>query len=93
MDKVIKLQGNGQCSCKGCKNKKGFNRHWTSMCYEVNDEVYCSSCLKELFKVFKCSKCKKMFILDYPQVPWREYGEILCEDCFNWTINDDIWVL
>ena len=90
MNEVKKLQGNGQCSCKGCKDKKGFNVQWVSMCYEVDNEVYCSSCLRELFKVFECAKCKKKFTIEYPQVPYSEYGEILCEDCFNWSINDYI---
>lgn len=52
MNKInyIKLEGNGQCSCKRCEEKRGWNRHWTNMCFKIEgfDGVYCSECLKEI---------------------------------------------
>ena len=46
--KVFKLHGDGQCSCAGCEEKKGFNRIWTEFCYEYKGKVYCVDCLKEV---------------------------------------------
>lgn len=44
---VNRLIGEGQCSCHGCEAKRGWNRHWTSFCYEWNGNVYCKECLGE----------------------------------------------
>lgn len=43
-----KLTGDGQCSCYGCEQKQGFNRHWTNSCYRYKGLIYCSECLKEV---------------------------------------------
>ena len=44
------LSGDGQCSCYGCEQKIGFNRHWTTGCYQYKGHVYCSSCIEEVLK-------------------------------------------
>ena len=46
----VRLEGNGQCSCKRCEEKRGWNRHWTCMCYKIEglEGVYCGECLTEL---------------------------------------------
>ena len=43
-----KLNGHGQCSCYGCEQKIGFNRHWTVFCYRYKGHIYCGDCLKEV---------------------------------------------
>lgn len=47
---IIKLDGDGQCSCYCCEQKHGWNRQWTCMCYEHEGHVYCYECLKELLE-------------------------------------------
>lgn len=46
--RVNKLDGDGMCSCRGCEQKNGWNRIWTSWCYEYKGDIYCYSCLKEV---------------------------------------------
>jgi len=48
--KVIKLDGEGQCSCYGCEQKRGWNRMWTCFCYRYEGHVYCYDCLKEILE-------------------------------------------
>ena len=45
---IEKLRGNGQCECYGCKQKKGWNRVWTSLCYRYKGKIYCSKCIEEI---------------------------------------------
>lgn len=52
--KVIKLHGNGMCSCYGCEQKKGWNRQWTDWCYKYKGHVYCYECLMEVLKDDSC---------------------------------------
>ena len=47
-NEIIKLEGNGQCQCQGCFEKKGWNRIWTSFCFKYKDKIYCSDCMKEI---------------------------------------------
>lgn len=49
-DNIIKLDGHGQCECAGCREKIGWNRHWTSMCFEYKGKVYCSDCMAEIIE-------------------------------------------
>ena len=48
--KVFDLDGDGQCSCYGCEQKTGWNRIWTSFCYEYKGHIYCRKCLMELLE-------------------------------------------
>lgn len=47
---VMKLHGNGLCSCDGCEQKRGWNRIWTDWCYEYKGHIYCYECLVEILK-------------------------------------------
>ena len=49
-DEVIKLKGDGMCECVGCREKQGWNRCWTSMCYKYKGKVYCGDCMAEIIK-------------------------------------------
>ena len=46
--KVNKLYGEGMCSCRGCEQKTGWNRIWTSWCYEYKGDIYCYRCIREI---------------------------------------------
>ncbi len=48
--KVMKLHGEGQCSCYGCEQKTGWNRIWTDFCYEYKGHIYCFQCIEEVLK-------------------------------------------
>lgn len=63
MLKYHHLYGDGQCECARCKQLKGFNRHWTSMCYEIEglDGCYCWECLAALLEEDEHGK-EKTFI-------------------------------
>lgn len=45
---IIKLEGYGQCECAGCREKSGWNRCWTAMCYKYKGKIYCRDCMKEI---------------------------------------------
>lgn len=40
--------GNGQCSCKDCN--PGWNRHWTELCYKLNENDDFVLCYNHLIK-------------------------------------------
>lgn len=47
--------GEGQCVCKEC-SKDGFNRHWTSFCYKLNENDDYVLCRKHLVEKLKEEK-------------------------------------
>lgn len=47
---VYKLDGNGQCSCARCEATRGWNRYWTSMCYQYDGKIYCYDCMQKIIK-------------------------------------------
>lgn len=62
---LYQLDGNGQCECQGCKEKTGWNRCWTSSCYEYRGVIYCSRCLREelqgdMIFMHDCTENKKI---------------------------------
>ncbi len=52
MLKIIRCEGNGQGSCKGCNDKGIWNRHWTCFLYKIQGQegCYCEKCIKEIEK-------------------------------------------
>ena len=40
---MIKLQGNGLCTCSIC-----YSKNWTDMCYISNCKIICYKCVEEL---------------------------------------------
>ena len=86
---IYKLRGNGQCKCKSCGQI-----NWTDWCYEINDNVYCDNCTKDILQesmVYEHSKAdekkveytdKHLHILEYQ----RQERQILREIA---TIQND----
>lgn len=50
---IFRLDGDGQCSCRICEIRKGWNRIWTCMCYMINETVICNTCYSRIKKELK----------------------------------------
>lgn len=52
MLKIMRCEGNGQSSCKGCKDKGIWNRHWVCFLYKIQgrEGCYCEKCIKEIMR-------------------------------------------
>ena len=52
MLKIIRCEGDGQGSCKGCNDKGIWNRHWTCFLYKIEGQegCYCDKCTKEIMR-------------------------------------------
>lgn len=52
MLKIIRCEGNGQGSCKGCDDKDIWNRHWMCFLYKIKGQegYYCEKCIKEIMR-------------------------------------------
>ena len=50
---ITKRKGQGQTTCKGCKEKGKFGLNWDSFLYNFNDEPYCFECLMELLEIYQ----------------------------------------
>lgn len=48
--KVTQCVGEGQGSCKRCRDKGKWNRNWMVFLYDIDgyEGHYCSDCLKEI---------------------------------------------
>ena len=48
--KVVKCKGEGQGSCKRCKEKGKWNRAWMCFLYEIegHEGIYCRDCVNEI---------------------------------------------
>lgn len=52
MLKIIRCEGNGQGSCKGCDDKGIWNRHCMCFLYKIKGQegYYCEKCIKEIMR-------------------------------------------
>lgn len=48
--KITRCKGNGQGSCKRCKEKETWDRNWMCFLYDIEgyEGHYCSKCVNEI---------------------------------------------